>query len=200
MYKILLSHRWFCFDFRRYCHNDFIWSSSPPTRVPVWWLSPILRTCKCPNRNMAGMIATSTSTLQQSSQPHFVSSPGTTSSSWSLPKLDRLLFLHTSHSLKLFKVPRRVLKKLLRQKGTFSWSQGSRPIGTIKEAPKLSYHRNKDFQSVSWGLDHTQFRAEDLRIFHFSSSTLLKKKVFRTCIEGWQGSSGATKELWCQAC
>lgn len=74
VYKIL-SHSWFCFDFRKYCHNDFIWSSSPPTRVPVCWLSPILRTCKCPNRNVTGMIATSTSSLQQSSQPHFISSP-----------------------------------------------------------------------------------------------------------------------------
>lgn len=141
--------------------------------------------------------------LQPFSKVHSLISyhpPGTTSASWSLPKLDKLLFLHTSHSLKLFKVSRHGPKKLLRQKGTFSWSQGSRPVGTISEAAKLSYHRNKDFQSVSWGLDHTQFRAEDLRIFHFSRSTLLKKKVFRTCIEGWQGSSGATKKLCCQAC
>lgn len=55
------------------------------------------------------------------------------------PELYRFLFLHTSHSLKLFKVPRRGSKKLLKQKGSFSWSQGSRPVGTMREAPKLSY-------------------------------------------------------------
>lgn len=161
--------------------------------------TPILRSCKGSDRNVTAIIPASTSTCQQSSQPHFLYPPRTTSEHRSLPMSYKLLspplspppFLHTSHSLKTFKVPRHGQKEALK-----AWSQGGRPVGKIKEAPKLSYHRKNGFQSVC-----SQFRTENRRILPFFLSTSVKKKVFRNWIKfrnrikSWQESSEGKRSL-----